>query len=116
YHGPITRDRCEEILGAKKKDGSYLIRESETISGALCLCVYKKKVVYTYRILQSHTGYYTLQASAGVKERFFKSLEDLIQHYKKRNQGLACRLRHAVKRKQVDEESVVGDDEPDYES
>ncbi|KAG7317498.1 hypothetical protein KOW79_018533 [Hemibagrus wyckioides] len=116
YHGPITRERCEELLGAKGKDGSFLIRDSETIHGAMCLCVYKKKVVYTYRILQTHTGYYTLQASSGVKEMFFRTLDELIHHYKKRNQGLATRLRSGVKRKQTDVESVVSDEEPDYEN
>ncbi|XP_053468117.1 SH2 domain-containing protein 1B [Ictalurus furcatus] len=116
YHGPITRERCEEILSAKGKDGSFLIRESETIHGALCLCVFKKKVVYTYRILQTHSGYYTLQSSAGVQEKFFKTLEDLVHHYKKRNQGLATRLRYSVKRKQTDQESVISNDEPDYEN
>ncbi|XP_017308101.1 uncharacterized protein LOC100528723 isoform X1 [Ictalurus punctatus] len=116
YHGPITRERCEEILSAKGKDGSFLIRESETIHGALCLCVFKKKVVYTYRILQTHSGYYTLQSSAGVQEKFFKTLEDLVRHYKKRNQGLANRLRYSVKRKQTDQESVISNDEPDYEN
>ncbi|KAM9436893.1 SH2 domain-containing protein 1B [Clarias gariepinus] len=116
YHGPISRERCEEILGAKGKSGAFLIRESETIHGALCLCVYKNKVVYTYRILQTHTGYYTLQTSAGVQEKFFKTMEELVHHYYKKNQGLACRLRHPVKRKQALEEYEVPDESPDYEN
>ncbi|KAG7487346.1 hypothetical protein MATL_G00022140 [Megalops atlanticus] len=61
YHGAISREACEELLSKKGKDGSFLIRDSETIQGALCLCVYKQSVVYTYRILQTHSGYYTLQ-------------------------------------------------------
>lgn len=56
------------------------------------------------------------QSSAGVQEKFFKTLEDLVRHYKKRNQGLANRLRYSVKRKQTDQESVISNDEPDYES
>lgn len=39
YHGAITRQECEQLLGDKKQDGAYLIRDSETIQGALCLCV-----------------------------------------------------------------------------
>ncbi|GAA6077802.1 SH2 domain-containing protein 1B, partial [Tachysurus ichikawai] len=39
HHGPITKERCEEILGAKDKNGAFLIRDSETIHGAMCLCV-----------------------------------------------------------------------------
>ncbi|XP_047423650.1 SH2 domain-containing protein 1B [Mugil cephalus] len=99
YHGAITRKECEELLGKKNKDGAYLIRDSETIHGAMCLCVYKKRVVYTYRLLQTHTGQYTLLTAGGLEEVFFKSLDDLIRHYKKKNQGLAMHLRHSVKRK-----------------
>lgn len=39
YHGAITKAECEELLGKKNKDGAYLIRDSETIQGAMCLCV-----------------------------------------------------------------------------
>lgn len=39
YHGAISRRDCEILLGAKNKDGAYLIRDSETIQGAMCLCV-----------------------------------------------------------------------------
>ncbi|XP_029282232.1 SH2 domain-containing protein 1B [Cottoperca gobio] len=99
YHGAITRTDCEDLLGKKNKDGAYLIRDSETIQGAMCLCVYKQRVVYTYRVLQSHTGHYMLLTSGAVQETFFKSLDDLIRHYKKKNQGLTMHLRHSVKRK-----------------
>ncbi|KAG9283415.1 SH2 domain-containing protein 1B-like [Astyanax mexicanus] len=114
YHGPISKQRCEELLGQKGKDGAYLIRDSETIQGAMCLCVYKQKVVYTYRLLQTHTGYYTLQASTGTQEMYFKTLQDLIRHYKKRNKGLATRLRYSVKRKNIETEpNPSGNDDYD---
>ncbi|XP_026217096.1 SH2 domain-containing protein 1B [Anabas testudineus] len=99
YHGALTRAECEELLGKKNKDGAYLIRDSETIQGAMCLCVYKKKVVYTYRLLQTHNGQYTLLTAGGLEETFFKTLDDLIHHYKRKNQGLAMHLRHSVKKK-----------------
>ncbi|XP_069368527.1 SH2 domain-containing protein 1B [Paralichthys olivaceus] len=99
YHGAISKKECEDLLGKKNKDGAYLIRASETIQGALCLCVYKKKVVYTYRLLHTCTGQYTLLAAGGVQEIFFKTLDDMIHHYKRKNQGLAMHLRHSVKRK-----------------
>ncbi|XP_070783947.1 SH2 domain-containing protein 1B [Enoplosus armatus] len=99
YHGAISKKECEDLLGKKNKDGAYLIRDSETIQGAMCLCVYKQRVVYTYRLLQTHTGHYTLMAAGGLDEKFFKTLDDLVRHYKRRNQGLAMHLRHSVKRK-----------------
>ncbi|XP_060920381.1 SH2 domain-containing protein 1B [Labrus mixtus] len=99
YHGALSKTECEDLLGKKNKDGAYLIRDSETIQGAMCLCVYKRKVVYTYRLLKTHTGQYTLMTAGGVTETFFKTLDELIRHFKRRNQGLAIHLRHSVKRK-----------------
>lgn len=71
-----------------------------------------------------------LQTAGGLEETFFKSLEDLIRHYKRKNQGLAIHLRHSVKRKtalliqprkppEVEpqrEEIPLREEEPDYES
>ncbi|XP_076617806.1 SH2 domain-containing protein 1B [Chaetodon auriga] len=99
YHGAISKKECEDLLGKKNKDGAYLIRDSETIQGAMCLCVYKQRVVYTYRLLQTHSGHYTIMTAGGLEETIFKTLDDLIRHYKRRNQGLAMHLRHSVKRK-----------------
>lgn len=39
------------------------------------------------------------QVAAGLQEVFFKTLDDLIHHYKKKNQGLAIHLRCSIKRK-----------------
>lgn len=39
YHGAISKEECQDLLGKKNKDGAYLIRDSETIQGAMCLCV-----------------------------------------------------------------------------
>ncbi|XP_063062329.1 SH2 domain-containing protein 1B [Engraulis encrasicolus] len=116
YHGPISRTKCEELLAKKSKDGSYLIRDSETIQGALCLCVFKQRIVYTYRILQTHHGHYTLQTSQGVEERFFKTLHELVTHYKRKNQGLAIHLKHGVKRKVLPPDPHIADESADYEN
>lgn len=39
------------------------------------------------------------QTAGGLDETFFKTIDDLIRHYKRKNQGLAMHLRHSVKRK-----------------
>lgn len=118
YHGAISKKECENLLATNGKDGAYLIRDSHTIQGAMCLCVLKKNVVYTYRLLQSHSGSFTLQTASGVKEKFFNTLSDLVQHYKRRNQGLAVPLRHSVKRKTELKlpGPEVADEEHDYEN
>lgn len=39
------------------------------------------------------------QVAEGLKETPFKSLDDLVKHFKQKNQGLAMHLRHCVRRK-----------------
>ncbi|XP_010222211.1 PREDICTED: SH2 domain-containing protein 1B [Tinamus guttatus] len=96
FHGKITRTTCEELLSKKGKNGSYLIRESETVAGALCLCVFFEDIIYTYRIFREHQGYFRIQTSEGVPERTFRTLKDLIYTYEKPNQGLITNLRYPV--------------------
>ncbi|XP_038004421.1 SH2 domain-containing protein 1B isoform X2 [Motacilla alba alba] len=98
FHGKITRKTCEELLSKKKKNGSYLIRESESVEGALCLCVFFEDLIYTYRIFREHQGYFRIQTSEGVPERTFKTLKDLIYAFEKPNQGLIINLRYPVKK------------------
>ncbi|XP_023690305.1 SH2 domain-containing protein 1A isoform X1 [Paramormyrops kingsleyae] len=54
YHGTINKEMGEKILCATKEDGSYLIRKSESMSGAYCLCILFKGLVYTYRVYQTN--------------------------------------------------------------
>lgn len=62
------------------------------------------------------------QASTGVEEKFFKTLKELIRHYKKKNQGLATHLCRSLKRKTLPDqplqraEPVVPNEDNDYES
>lgn len=62
------------------------------------------------------------QTSSGVEEKFFKSLKELIRHYKQKNQGLATHLCRSLKIKTFQEqprqcaEPVVPDEDNDYES
>lgn len=62
------------------------------------------------------------QASSGVEEKFFKTLKDLIRHYKHKNQGLATHLCRSLKRKTLLDqplqcaEPLVPNEENDYES
>ncbi|NXP54344.1 SH21B protein, partial [Heliornis fulica] len=98
FHGKITRRDCEELLSQNRKNGSYLIRESESVEGALCLCVFFEELIYTYRIFREHQGYFRIQTSAGVPVKIFKTLKDLIYTYEKPNQGLVTNLRYPVKK------------------
>ncbi|NWQ64454.1 SH21B protein, partial [Neopipo cinnamomea] len=105
FHGKITRKTCEELLGKKRKNGSYLIRESESMEGALCLCIFFENFIYTYRIFREHRGYFRIQTSDGVPERIFRTLKDLIYAFEKPDQGLITNLRYPVKKQEASQRS-----------
>ncbi|KAM9022251.1 SH2 domain-containing protein 1B [Ara ararauna] len=98
FHGKITRRTCEELLSKKGKNGSYLIRESESMEGVLCLCILFEKWIYTYRIFREQEGYFKIQTSEGLPEKTFRTLKDLVYNYEKPNQGLVTNLRYPVKK------------------
>ncbi|XP_026712595.1 SH2 domain-containing protein 1B [Athene cunicularia] len=104
FHGKITRKTCEELM-SKTRNGSYLIRESESMEGALCLCVFFEGVIYTYRIFKDHQGYFRIQTTEGVPDRIFRTLKDLIYTYEKPDQGLIINLRYPVKKQKVSQRS-----------
>ena len=39
YHGPLSKQDCETLLLKERVDGNYLLRDSESVPGVLCLCV-----------------------------------------------------------------------------
>ncbi|XP_007941957.1 phosphatidylinositol 3,4,5-trisphosphate 5-phosphatase 1 [Orycteropus afer afer] len=110
-HGNITRSKAEELLSRTGKDGSFLVRASESISRAYALCVLYRNCVYTYRILPNEDDKFTVQASEGVPMRFFTRLDQLIEFYKKENMGLVTHLQYPVPL----EEEDTGD-EPEEET
>ncbi|XP_032133771.1 phosphatidylinositol 3,4,5-trisphosphate 5-phosphatase 1 isoform X1 [Sapajus apella] len=109
-HGNITRSKAEELLSRTGKDGSFLVRASESISRAYALCVLYRNCVYTYRILPNEDDKFTVQASEGVPMRFFTKLDQLIEFYKKENMGLVTHLQYPVP---LEEEDTGDDPEED---
>uniref|UniRef100_A0A8C2B7T8 phosphatidylinositol-3,4,5-trisphosphate 5-phosphatase n=1 Tax=Cyprinus carpio TaxID=7962 RepID=A0A8C2B7T8_CYPCA len=104
YHGNITRSTAEDLLSKAGKDGSFLLRGSESIQGAYALCVLYQNCVYTYRILPNEDKKLSVQASEGVPIRFFSVLTDLVEAYYKENMGLITHLQYAVQKEEEPEE------------
>ncbi|KAM6064451.1 phosphatidylinositol 3,4,5-trisphosphate 5-phosphatase 1 isoform 3-T3 [Theristicus caerulescens] len=110
YHGNITRSRAEDLLSKVGKDGSFLVRASESIASAYALCVLYRNCVYTYRILPDKENKLIVQASEGVPVKYFDNLEELIEFYKKENMGLVWHLKYPVPR---EEEEAADEPEED---
>ncbi|NXE34492.1 SH21A protein, partial [Ptilorrhoa leucosticta] len=96
YHGAITREAGEKLLLAAGTDGSYLLRDSESIPGVYCLCVLYQGYVYTYRVSQTETGSWSAETAPGVHRRLFRKVQNLILAFQKPNQGIITPLQNPV--------------------
>ncbi|XP_072519483.1 SH2 domain-containing protein 1A [Salminus brasiliensis] len=96
YHGAISRETCERRLWEAGKDGSYLIRDSESVPGAYCLCVLCNDLVYTYRLQQNNGGSWAAETAPGQQKRLFRKVKNLISAFEKPDQGIAIPLLYPV--------------------
>ncbi|KAL0974400.1 hypothetical protein UPYG_G00219940 [Umbra pygmaea] len=96
YHGSISKEEGERRLWRDGRDGSYLIRNSESLVGVYCLCVLYKGCVYTYRLTMDGEGSWTAETADGVERRYFRKVKNLIAAFQKPGQGIAMHLLYPV--------------------
>ncbi|XP_034411788.1 SH2 domain-containing protein 1A-like [Cyclopterus lumpus] len=87
YYGRIGSEATERLLERFGHDGSFLLRDSETVQGAYCLCVRKAPFVHTYRLVRSANGW-CLQ-DPRVRPQSFGTLETLIENYRRGDVAVA---------------------------
>uniref|UniRef100_A0A7N6FC86 phosphatidylinositol-3,4,5-trisphosphate 5-phosphatase n=1 Tax=Anabas testudineus TaxID=64144 RepID=A0A7N6FC86_ANATE len=97
YHRDISRVHAEDLLARAGKDGSYLVRDSESVPGAYALCLFQRHV-HTYRILPDADGLLAVQTAQGVQVNCFRTLEDLVLGYQHPHKGLVTPLLFPVPR------------------
>ncbi|XP_030065327.1 SH2 domain-containing protein 1A [Microcaecilia unicolor] len=114
YHGKVSREAVEKVLTDAGKDGSYLLRDSESIPGVYCLCVLYQGLVYTYRVHQTDSGSWTAETAPGVQRRLFRKVKNLLSAFKKPDQGIATPLLYPVDRDSVSKNVQGGRVTNDY--
>ncbi|KAF7262542.1 hypothetical protein EG68_00235 [Paragonimus skrjabini miyazakii] len=76
FWGQISRAECEHMLRHFSKPGEFLIRDSHHVSGNLTITVNAGNVNRNFKILVQNGNYH-------IGWRTFRSIEDLIEHYRR---------------------------------
>lgn len=112
YHRDISRVHAEDLLARAGRDGSYLVRDSESVPGAYALCLLFQRHVHTYRILPDPDGLLAVQTTQGAQVNCFRTLEDLVLGYQYPHKGLVSPLLYPVPRDADTGEESSDDEKP----
>lgn len=86
YFGKIDIDRCTKVLGDRYvPDGTFIVRESTSISGTLCISVKgrspKGPGVFSVRVTDSNDGFGYKQFQTSIDDKVFTSIRNVIRFY-----------------------------------
>ncbi|KAK3697934.1 hypothetical protein QZH41_013014 [Actinostola sp. cb2023] len=113
HHKAINRLDTEKLLLGSAKDGSFLIRDSESVANAFVLSLIYQGHIHHYRIFREKDGRFYMQAVPGVENQHFELLEHIVTYYSQPDRGLPCQLKYPVICHSCDD--YDSDDEEDEE-
>ncbi|KAG5281847.1 hypothetical protein AALO_G00049450 [Alosa alosa] len=88
YYGNINRQKAEKLLLAQQnKNGSFLVRISESHSDEYTISARNEGQVYHFRIRRSAIGAYFVSDKIS-----FATLDELIRYYQSNSKSLGCPL------------------------
>lgn len=90
HHGKISKMEAVQRFRQFHPDGSFLMRNSETVMNAFVLSVGFQNNVYHYRILQDINQRFLFE------NNIFYSLSEIVEYYGKYKGGLVCQLKHPI--------------------
>eukprot|EP00117_Sycon_ciliatum_P035059 scpid21390/ scgid0179/ Phosphatidylinositol 3,4,5-trisphosphate 5-phosphatase 2; Inositol polyphosphate phosphatase-like protein 1; Protein 51C; SH2 domain-containing inositol 5&apos len=111
YHTGLTRVAAEDLLVSNGKDGAFMIRDSDSFSNTLVLCLMYQSRVHHYRIYYRNAKY-SVQTVAGVSQVYCDTLQELVSYYGTPGAGLVHHLQYPIQ-KEVDNESSDDSDTED---